>query len=106
MVHVIEGLADDWRRLDERIEFLSSEIGALACGDSASFASVVIGPQESAGCIKVCVTWPSVPKPIRCGLKVRHRHARADGLGRDAEQSGSMTANAPGKGWTPADAGR
>jgi transposase len=35
MVHVIEGLADDWRRLDERIEFLSSEIGALACGDPA-----------------------------------------------------------------------
>src|SRR3989475_3789373 len=35
MVHVIEGLADDWRRLDERIEGLSSEIGALACADPA-----------------------------------------------------------------------
>src|SRR3982075_372752 len=33
MVHLIEGLADDWHRLDERIEVLSSEIGALACGD-------------------------------------------------------------------------
>jgi transposase len=35
MVHVIEGLADDWRRLDERIEGLSAEIGALACQDPA-----------------------------------------------------------------------
>jgi transposase len=35
MVHVIEGLADDWRRLDECIEGLSTEIGALACQDPA-----------------------------------------------------------------------
>jgi transposase len=35
MLHVIEDLAGDWRRLDERIEALSSEIGALACGDPA-----------------------------------------------------------------------
>jgi transposase len=35
MLRIIEGLADDWHRLDERIEFLSSEIGALACGDPA-----------------------------------------------------------------------
>jgi transposase len=35
MVHIIEGLADDWHRLDERIEGLSSEIGALACQDPA-----------------------------------------------------------------------
>jgi transposase len=35
MLHIIEGLADDWRRLDERIEGLSSEIGALACQDPA-----------------------------------------------------------------------
>ena len=27
MLHLIEGLADDWHRLDERIEVLSSEIG-------------------------------------------------------------------------------
>jgi len=33
MLHIIEGLADDWRRLDERIEALSSEIGALASAD-------------------------------------------------------------------------
>jgi transposase len=33
MLHLIEGLADDWRRLDERIEGLSSEIAALACQD-------------------------------------------------------------------------
>jgi transposase len=35
MLHLIERLADDWHRLDERIEVLSSEIGALACGDPA-----------------------------------------------------------------------
>jgi transposase len=35
MVHVIKGLADDWRRLDECIEGLSTEIGALACQDPA-----------------------------------------------------------------------
>jgi transposase len=33
IVRVIEGLADDWRRLDERIEHLSSEIAALARQD-------------------------------------------------------------------------
>jgi transposase len=31
MVRIIEGLASDWRRLDERIEGLSSEIKAIAC---------------------------------------------------------------------------
>jgi transposase len=35
MLHLIEGLADDWHRLDERIEALSNEIGALACKDPA-----------------------------------------------------------------------
>jgi transposase len=35
MVHIIEGLAGDWHRLDERIEALSCEIEALACGDPA-----------------------------------------------------------------------
>ena len=34
MVRVIEDLAGDWRRLDERIEGLSAEIGALARADS------------------------------------------------------------------------
>jgi len=33
MLQIIEGLADDWRRLDERIEDLSNEIAALACQD-------------------------------------------------------------------------
>ena len=33
MLHVIEDLAGDWRRLDERIEALSSEIGAIAAAD-------------------------------------------------------------------------
>ena len=34
MVHVIEDLAGDWRRLDERIEGLSADIRILAEGDS------------------------------------------------------------------------
>ena len=34
MVHVIEGLASDWRRLDERIEGLSGEIEELAKRDA------------------------------------------------------------------------
>jgi transposase len=34
MVRVIENLAGDWRRLDERVEGLSSEIEAIACRDS------------------------------------------------------------------------
>ena len=35
MLQIIERLADDWHRLDERIEGLSSEITALACQDGA-----------------------------------------------------------------------
>jgi transposase len=34
MARVIEDLAGDWRRLDERIEGLSAEIGVLARADS------------------------------------------------------------------------
>ena len=34
MIHVIEGLAEDWRRLDERINHLSGEITALARQDA------------------------------------------------------------------------
>src|SRR5262249_24623004 len=33
MLQIIEGLADGWRRLDERIEGVSNEITALACHD-------------------------------------------------------------------------
>ncbi len=35
MLRIIEDLAGDWRRLDERIEGLSSEIETLACQDKA-----------------------------------------------------------------------
>lgn len=34
MVQVIEGLADDWRQLDQRIDHLSSEITTLARQDA------------------------------------------------------------------------
>jgi transposase len=33
IIHIIEGLAEDWRRLDERIAHLSGEIAALARQD-------------------------------------------------------------------------
>jgi transposase len=36
MLRVIEDLAGDWRRLDERIESLSNEIEVLARRDAAS----------------------------------------------------------------------
>jgi transposase len=36
MVHLLEGLALDWRRPDERIEALSSEIAALAHADEGA----------------------------------------------------------------------
>ena len=36
MQHVIEGLAEDWRRLDERIDKLSTEIEALAHEDAGA----------------------------------------------------------------------
>ena len=35
MMHVIEGLAEDWRRLDQRVEELSGEIEELAKRDPA-----------------------------------------------------------------------
>jgi transposase len=35
MMHMIEGLSDDWRRLDGRIEELSADIQAVADADSA-----------------------------------------------------------------------
>jgi transposase len=35
MAHIIQGLSDDWRRLDGRIDELSVEIQALADADSA-----------------------------------------------------------------------
>jgi transposase len=35
MVHVIEALAGDWRRLDERIEGLSADIETLVQHDPA-----------------------------------------------------------------------
>src|SRR5262249_12436449 len=34
MVRIIEQLADDWRRIDERIDGLSGEIAAIACRDA------------------------------------------------------------------------
>ncbi len=36
MLHIVEDLASDWRRLDERLEALSTEIAELACADDGA----------------------------------------------------------------------
>jgi transposase len=36
MVHIVEDLASDWRRLDERIEAVSTEIAELAHADEGA----------------------------------------------------------------------
>ena len=41
MVQVIEDLAGDWRRLDERVESLSSEIEAIARQDAGDPLTIV-----------------------------------------------------------------
>ena len=66
MLHIIEGLAGDWHRLDERIDALSSEIGALACADPACERLMTvpgIGPIISSAMVaaigKWIAMWPS-----------------------------------------------
>jgi transposase len=44
MVHLIEGLAEDWRRLDERIDCLSGEITAVARLDAGCERLVSVPP--------------------------------------------------------------
>ena len=69
MVGVIEGLAEDWRRLDERIEHLSGEITALAHQDAGCKRLVSvpgIGPIISSA--MVARPWLGlVPKQISTG---------------------------------------
>ena len=65
MVGVIEGLAEDWRRLDERIEHLSGEITALAREDAGCerLMSVPgIGPIISSAMVAAIGTGEASPK--------------------------------------------
>jgi transposase len=65
MVGLIEGLAEDWRRLDERIERLSDEITALARQD-ASYERLVsvpgIGPIISSAMVAAIGTGETFSK--------------------------------------------
>jgi transposase len=59
MLHLIEDLATDWRRLDERIEGLSDEIGALARDDKGCERLMTvpgIGPIISSAIVAVIGT--------------------------------------------------
>jgi transposase len=61
MVHVIEGLAEDWRRLDERVDHLSGEITALARQDAGCERLVSvpgIGPIISSAMVAAIGTLP------------------------------------------------
>jgi len=89
MVHVIEELAQDWRRLDERIEAVSAEIEALARQDTACerLMSVPgIGPIISSAVVaaigggdafskgrlfRSSGPWPAPPQAMRASLLAR-----------------------------------
>jgi transposase len=92
MVRVIEGLAGDWRRLDERIEGLSGEIEALArqdagcewlmsrrpktctLGDIASkVGSCVFSREADAGCRAWAHNRRSQPRAPSVRRRSRHR---------------------------------
>jgi transposase len=71
MTRIIEDLGADWRRLDERIEQLSSEIELLARGDAGCerLMSVPgIGPVISSAVFGWTVHWKAVTKR---GVKLR-----------------------------------
>ena len=68
MVCVIEGLAEDWRRLDERIGYLSDEIAALA--------------QQDAGCARL-VSVPGIGPIISSAMVAAIGNGDAFSKGRD-----------------------
>ena len=119
MVGVIEGLAEDWRRLDERVEHLSDEITALAHQDAGCERLVSvpgIGPIISSAVVAAIGTGEAfskgrdfaawlglVPKQIstgdrtilgkisKRGQQVPARSVRASGVGR-ADQATELGA--------------
>ena len=65
MVGVIEGLAEDWRRLDERIEHSSGEVTALAHQDASCKRLVSvpgIGPMISSAMVAAIGTGDALSK--------------------------------------------
>lgn len=60
IVRIIEGLAEDWHRLDERIDHLSDEIAALARQDAGCERLVSvpgIGPIISSAMVAAIGNW-------------------------------------------------
>jgi len=56
MLRIIEDLAGDWRRLDERVEGMSNEIEAIACQDAGCerlMSVPVVGPIISISMVAV-----------------------------------------------------
>src|ERR1700735_2960539 len=67
MVRIIENLAGDWRRLDERVESLSSEIEAVARQDAGCERLVSvpgIGPIISSAMVAAIATEMRFPKAV------------------------------------------
>ena len=122
MVGVIEGLAEDWRRLDERIEHLSGEITALAHQDAGCKRLVSvpgIGPIISSAMVAAIGTGDAfskgrdfaawlglVPKQISTGdrtilgkiSKRGNRYLRSVGRADQATELGASRAQALDRG--------
>jgi transposase len=63
MLHMIEGLAQDWRQMDERIDKLSTEIEVLAREDAGRLMSVPgIGPIISSAMVAAIGTGATFSK--------------------------------------------
>src|ERR1700747_3057490 len=75
MVRILEDLAGDWRRLDERIEYLSGEIEALARQDQACerlmtvpgigpiVSTAIVAAIGGGGCFR---EWADLPPGLAC----------------------------------------
>jgi len=81
MLRVIEDLAGDWRRLDERIEGLSSEIEALAQQDKGCerLMTVVPGiePIIASAMVAAIGTGDAFSKGLRIGGHARSSQLRS-----------------------------
>ena len=66
MVRVIEGLSEDWRRLDERVDHLSSEIGAVARQDAGCERLMSV---PGIGVVTALVAWYTSAAGVINGMK-------------------------------------
>ena len=97
MLRIIEELAGDWRRLDQRIDGLSREIEALACQDQACSA-----PDDGARHRNASFRAPRWPPSAPVSILQRPR-LRPGSDGTEADLDGRPSDGARGRG--PEDAG-